>query len=438
MRVAMAINWNLDASSLTNIARHNFREIGKIMNETKSFTLSAIKIQQVRLGDFNYHFDLLHIPNMGGYRYSLDAGFHCDKIIIGGSGIDEIIYGKQILAWKGSWPTVKKQIIKELSNWKNYINQIEHVHVPANTELDEFHKYLEIPYEKLSVINHGVDHNFFKPSVNKENNRKKLLSKLKIPNAPYFLHIGENNFERKNLKRLGKAFEKAKYSKSSSNFQHNLIIAGKHYSIIENILSKIPDIYFLDWISNDDLLQLIQGADAFLLPSIHEGFGMPLVESMACGIPCVSSNRHAPPEILSDSGLLVDPFDVDDIANAIIKLANDKKLLQDLSVKSLARAQDFSWKKNAEEIFKLYGIDSSKPTKNFEKDYELAGYRTLVSVADMIPTPNVNLLDPLLRFDYPSLLDWGVNTALKNAKTRDFLLPFEDWYKLKLEENSKQ
>jgi glycosyltransferase involved in cell wall biosynthesis len=438
MRVAMAINWNLYASSLTNIARHNFREIGKIMNETKSFTLSAIKIQQVSLGDFNYHFDLLHIPNMGGYRFALDASSHCDRIIIGGSGIDEIIYGKDVIAWKGSWPNVKKQIIKELSNWKNYINTIEHVYVPANTELKEFYKYLEIPYEKLSVINHGVDHNFFKPSVNKQNNTKKLLSKLKIPNAPYFLHIGENNFERKNLKRLGEAFKKSKYSKSSSNFQHNLIIAGKHFPVIENRLSKIPGIYFLDWIPNDDLLQLIQGADAFLLPSIHEGFGMPLVESMACGIPCVSSNRHAPPEILSDSGLLVDPFDVDDIANAIIKLANDKKLLQDLSIKSLARAQDFSWKKNAEEIFKLYGIDSSKPTKNFEKDYELAAYRTLVSVADMFPTPNVNLLDPLLQFDYAPLLDWSIDVALKDAKTRDFLSPFEDWYKLKHEELSKQ
>ena len=138
---------------------------------------------------------------------------------------------------------------------------------------------------------------------------------------------------------------------------------------------------------------------------------MPLVESMACGVPCLSSNRHAPPEILSDCGLLVDPLDVDDIANAIIKLAKDKKLLQDLSKKSLARAQDFSWKKNAEEIFKLYGIDSSKPDQNFEQNYQLAAYRTLVSVADMFPTPNVNLLDPLLQFDYAPLLDWSIDVA---------------------------
>ena len=434
----MPINWNLNASSLTNIARHNFREIGKIMNETKSFTLSAIGIQQVSLGDFNQYFDLLHIPNMGGYRYALNAGFHCNKIIFGGSGIDEIIYGKEVIVWKGSWPSVQKQITKELSHWKKYANKIEHIHVPANTELEEFHKYLEIPYEKLSVINHGVDHDFFKPSDDKESNTKKILSKLKIPNAPYFLHIGENNFERKNLKRLGDAFEQAKYSQSSSNFQHNLIIAGKHFPTIETALSKIHGIYFLDWVTTDDLLHLIQGADAFFLPSIHEGFGMPLVESMACGVPCVSTNRHAPPEVLSNSGILVDPYDIDSIANSMIKLDHDKKLLQDLSNKSLARAQDFSWKKNAEEIFKLYDVDVSKPMENFEKNYDLSAYRTLVSIADMFPTPNINLLDPLLKFDYLPLLDWCLDIALKDPKTRDFLFPFEDWYKLKHEELSKQ
>lgn len=71
MRIAMAINWNLEASSLTNIARNNFRELGKLMNQTKSFTISAIGIQSVSVGDFNQHFDLLHIPNMGGYKFSL-------------------------------------------------------------------------------------------------------------------------------------------------------------------------------------------------------------------------------------------------------------------------------------------------------------------------------------------------------------------------------
>jgi glycosyltransferase involved in cell wall biosynthesis len=438
MRVAMAINWNLDASSLTNIARHNFREIGKIMNETESFTVAAVGIQSVSLGDFNQHYDLLHIPNMGGYRFALNAATNCNNIIFGISGIDEVVYGKEVLVWPGSWPQVKQQIATNTTHWKKYSHKIKHMYTPANSELEEFHKYLDIPKEKLSVIHHGVNHDFFKPSKDKENTRKKILSKLELPDSPYFLHVGENNFVRKNLKRLGEAFEQAKYSQPTSKFNHNLIIAGKHYPSIENKLSKIGGIYFLDWISDDDLLQLLQGADAFFLPSIHEGFGMPLVESMACGVPCVSTNRHAPPEVLSDSGILVDPYDVNSIANSMIKLDQDKKMLQDLSDKSLSRAQDFSWKKNAKEIFKLYDVDTSKPMENFEKHYDLSAYRTLVSICDMFPTPNIDTIGALLRFNYLDLLDWAINIGSKDNATKDFLFPFIDWYKSKHEELSKQ
>ena len=165
---------------------------------------------------------------------------------------------------------------------------------------------------------------------------------------------------------------------------------------------------------------------------------MPLVESMACGVPSITCNLHAPPEVISNSGILVDPYDIDSIANSMIKLSQDKKLLQDLSEKSLIRGQYFSWKKNAEEIFKLYEIDSSKPMENFEEEYEKAAYRTLVSVADMFPTPNVDLLGPLIRFNYAKLLDWAINVGLKNSTTRDFLFPYADWYKLKLEESEKE
>ena len=113
-------------------------------------------------------------------------------------------------------------------------------------------------------------------------------------------------------------------------------------------------------------------------------------------------------------------------------------MLQDLSEKSLIRGQYFSWKKNAEEIFKLYDVDVSKPMENFEKNYDLSAYRTLVSVCDMFPTPNIDLLGPLLRFNYSSLLDWAVKIGLKNSITKDFLSPFADWYKVKLEEVLKE
>ena len=101
------------------------------------------------------------------------------------------------------------------------------------------------------------------------------------------------------------------------------------------------------------LVQLIQGSDGLILPSIHEGFGLPLVEAMSCGVPCITSNIHAPPEIVGDNGILVDPYNVTEISDAMIKLGKDEKLRSELSQKALARSKDFSWKINASIIITI-------------------------------------------------------------------------------------
>ena len=154
---------------------------------------------------------------------------------------------------------------------------------------------------------------------------------------------------------------------------------------------------------------------------------MPLVEAMACGIPCISSNRHSPPEVIEDSGILVNPYSETEISDAILSLANNSKLLGELSEKSLKRSYDFSWEKNAQQIFELYEIDSSKPMKNFDEFYDLAAYRTLVTVCDFFPDKNQNLILSLLKFDYGDLIKWANDFGLDNPNTKDFLLPFEEW-----------
>ena len=330
--------------------------------------------------------------------------------------------------WKVEGPRIKK----EIKNWKKFIHKVKTIHVTTKSEFEEMHKYLEIPREKMKIIPHGVDHDFFTPTKDKEKTRANILSKLKIlhdgypyliPNEKYFLHVGELNFVRKNLVRLIDAFLKSR----KLGLKHNLIIAGKHTKELEHICLNKPGIFLLDWISNNDLLDLIQGADAFLLPSIHEGFGMPLVEAMACGIPCISSNRHSPPAVIEDVGILVNPYSETEISNAMLSLANNSKLLEELSEKSLKRSYDFSWEKNAQQIFKLYEIDSSKPMKNFDEFYDLAAYRTLVTVCDFFPNKKQNLILSLLKFDYDDLIKWANDFGLDNPKTKDFLLPFEEW-----------
>ena len=153
IRIGFVLDWNVHASSLMNINRNLFREIGKLMNKTKSFTIATIKESSIGIGDINQHYDLVHIPNMGGYRFALKTTVHCNNIIFGCSGIDEIVYGKDILVWKGSWNAVKKEISKEITYWKKYIDKIKYIHVTSNSELEEFHKYLNIPDRKSTRLN---------------------------------------------------------------------------------------------------------------------------------------------------------------------------------------------------------------------------------------------------------------------------------------------
>ena len=452
MRVAIPINWNLDASSLTNIVRHNFRELGKIMNRTQSFTISAIGIQSVGLGDFNQRYDLLHIPNMGGYRFATNATAHCKKILFGLSGIDEVIYGKEVMMWKNMWPVQEPIIKKEVKNWKKLVKLVKGVHVTTKSEFEEAHTYLGIPHEKMTIIPHGVDHDFFMPTDDKEKTRTGVLPKLKtvrldsktqkgrdleesypIPNQKYFLHIGELNMARKNIPRIINAFKKSR----KLGLKHNLIIAGKHTLELQHRCRNQPGIFLLGWVPINHLLELIQGADALLLPSIHEGFGMPLLEAMACGTPCISGNKHSPPHVIGDSGILVNSHSETEISNAMFSLANDSKLLEELSEKSIKRSYDFSWEKNAQQIFELYEVDSSKPMKNFDKFYDLAAYRTLVTVCDFFPDKNQNLLLSLLKFDYNDLIKWANDFGLDNTDTKDFLLPFEEWLNNKLNKISR-
>jgi len=421
MKIGICLDWNINASSLMNINRNLFREIGKLMNETKLFTIAAIKESFIGIGDINQHYDVIHIPNMGGYRFPVIPAQNCKNLILGLSGIDEVIYGNEVFSNHSKWKTQEPIIKTEVNNWKKHIDKVKSIHVVTSSESDEMHQYLGIPYEKMTIIPHGINHNFFKPSVNKENTRKEILKQFNIPDSRYFLHVAELNWVRKNQIRIVEAYDKAR----KSGLKHRLIFVGKYYDKIKKRCEKVPGINFLGWISNEHLLEFMQGADAFILPSIHEGFGMPLAESMACGVPCITSNIHAPPEVVGDSGLLVNPHNTSEISEKMLQIVN-KKLLTELSQKALKQAKLFSWEENAKKILKLYQ-NTNTPMKNFEENYNLAAYRTLTTVCELYPDKKQHLVESLLQFDYTKMIDWALEDGLYDDMTRDFLLPFESW-----------
>ena len=174
--------------------------------------------------------------------------------------------------------------------------------------------------------------------------------------APYVLFVGV--FEpRKNLERLVRAFELAM---EQSGKDHLLVLAGargwKDESVLRSIeTSALRDrIRVLGYVPETDLAALYSGADVFVYPSLHEGFGLPPLEAMACGVPVVTSNVTSLPEVVGDAALCVDPCDVEAIASSIERLVTDASLRQRLVNAGIRRAAEFRWDRVAEKTLAVY------------------------------------------------------------------------------------
>ena len=424
MRIGIVIDWNVHASSLMGIASNMFRELGKIMNETQTFTITALRQDDLGVGDINQHYDCINIPNMGGYAFPSDKTLFCKNLILGPSGIDEVIYGEEVFFDKSLWNRHKPLMKKEVSRWHKHIDKISAVHVVTKSELDEMYQYLKIPKDKMTIIPHGVNHDIFKPAENKLKTRKTVLGKFDLSDQSYFIHISEINYARKNLFRILDAFKKAREQK----IPQKLILVGKTLPLISKKIKKYKDVIQLGFVPEDDLISLIQGSDAMILPSIHEGFGLPLLEAMACSVPSITMNKHAPPEVVGDSGLLVDPYIVADITAMMVKI-NKNNILKIKSARAYELSQKYSWEKHTTQILALYSKFTS-PSKdwNFYYNFELAAYRTLATIVALFAEEKKDILSQsMLNFDYKKIIEWSTEYGLVMPQTREFLLPFKDW-----------
>ncbi|MCE5219335.1 glycosyltransferase family 4 protein, partial [bacterium] len=113
-------------------------------------------------------------------------------------------------------------------------------------------------------------------------------------------------------------------------------------------------LFFTQWISNDDLVAYYRAASLFAFPSLYEGFGLPVLEAMACGTPVVTSNSSSIPEVAGDAAILVEPRDTAALAAAVEGVASDEALREDLRGRGLEQAARFSWDRTAEMTLEVY------------------------------------------------------------------------------------
>lgn len=206
-----------------------------------------------------------------------------------------------------------------------------------------------IPEDKVKVIPNGISEQF-KPIESLE-----LIDSVKKRygiNGDYILYVG--NFKpHKNVACLIESFEKLPKD-LKENYQ--LVLCGKMDNYSEKLgerakrLGVDRGVVFTGVIPSEDLPVIYSGAAIFVFPSLYEGFGLPPLEAMACGTPVICSNRTSLPEVVGDSGVLVDPESPEDLTSAIESLLTDKDLRMSLRLKGLERAKEFSLKETVKRL----------------------------------------------------------------------------------------
>ena len=216
-------------------------------------------------------------------------------------------------------------------------------------------KYYRVPEEKITVIYEGASDKFL-PIRDKEL-IKPVLEKYGIKKR-YILFVGRVE-PRKNIVGLLNAFV---YIKNKGMKDFCLVIVGNQDKIFQEkeLFDQIKelqldsDVIFTGGVSDEDLPVLYNEAEVLVYPAFAEGFGLPVLEAMACGTPVVTSNTTSLPEVTGDAAILVNPYSSEEIGQALEKILNDDSLRRELALRGLQRAKKFSWQDAAKKTIEVY------------------------------------------------------------------------------------
>lgn len=223
-----------------------------------------------------------------------------------------------------------QQIIARLGQKAKKIITVSHFSKQQLVDL------LGIKGDLIRVIYNGVDPSF---ALNTEKHEA---------DRPYLLYVG-NRRRNKNIPGMLVAFAQAKIPKDFI-----FLLTGNPDPDLIVLISKLKissRVRFLGFVEETELPKLYKGAYATMFVSLMEGFGLPVIESMASGTPVLTSSESSLPEISGDAALCVNPYQVDDITDGINRLINDNNLYNDLIEKGFRRAKDFSWQSTAKETW---------------------------------------------------------------------------------------
>jgi glycosyltransferase involved in cell wall biosynthesis len=212
--------------------------------------------------------------------------------------------------------------------------------------------FYDIPPDRVSVVHEAAGPAFVvidDPAI-----RARVRMRYALPDR-FILYVGAIE-PRKNLPRLVDAFAAAR----RRGIPHELVCVGPYgwssrdlYDHVDRL--HLQDVvHFTGYLPAEDLPAVYNAAEVFAFPSLYEGFGLPVIEAMACGTPTITSRTSSLEEIAADAALTVDPCDVGALAAAMVSLAGDAGLRHTLARRGLQRAREFSWSRSARDVLALY------------------------------------------------------------------------------------
>ncbi len=223
----------------------------------------------------------------------------------------------------------------------------------------EMVEHLSLPHDKITAIPLGVEDSFNPISLDQ---LCPVMNKYGLKSKSYILYVGTLE-PRKNILNLLRAYSMLPLALRAV---YPLVLAGEMGWLMEKLNLEIERLKIqrtvikTGYVPSEDLPFLYSGATIFVYPSLYEGFGLPLLEAMACGVPVVTSSVSSLPEVVGDAGVLVHPDDIESMSKEIHDLLGNKSRRQTLMTRGLERAKSFTWERCATETLEVYDVVGQK------------------------------------------------------------------------------
>lgn len=235
------------------------------------------------------------------------------------------------------------------------VRRADHIIADSHHTAQDLQEQWQVPAEAISVVQGAVDHSRFRPTTDPAR-LAAVRQRYGIGDRPFILGLSRLE-PRKNFVRLIEAFHQAR---QEARLPHRLVIGGSKGWLYDAIFARVQElgleehVHFPGFVADEDLPALYAAAEFFAYPSLYEGFGLPIVEALACGTPVLTGDNSCLPEAGGPGALYVRVEEVESIAQGILQLAQDEQLRVRLREAGLAHAAQFTWERSAQQLIAAY------------------------------------------------------------------------------------